>query len=49
MQKRWAAREKMRQQRQTERLDRMADRMEKVFTVLTPAQREKLIKLSQKN
>jgi len=49
MQERWAAREKMRQQRQAERLDRMADRMEKVFAVLTPAQREKLIKLSQTN
>ena len=49
MQERWAAREKMRQLRQAERLERMADRMEKVFNVLTPAQREKLIKLSQKN
>ena len=49
MQERWAAREKMRQQRQAERLERMADRMEKVFNVLTPVQREKLIKLSQKN
>jgi len=49
MQERWAAREKMRRQRQAERLDRMADRMEKVFAVLTPAQREKLIKLSQTN
>ena len=45
MQERWAAREKMHQTR----LDRMADLLEKVFNVLTPSQREKLIKLSRKN
>jgi Spy/CpxP family protein refolding chaperone len=48
MQEKWTAQEKMRQARRAERLDRMADRMEKIFAVLTPEQREKLIEWSKK-
>ncbi len=44
----WAQQDEMRKQRRAARLDRMADRMEKIFKVLTPEQREKLIELSQK-
>jgi len=47
MQAKWQKQDELRQQRRAARLDRMADRMEKIFKVLTPEQREKLIELSK--
>ena len=43
----WAQQDSLRKEQRAERLDRMADRMEKIFRVLTPEQREKLIELSK--
>ncbi|WP_292664513.1 Spy/CpxP family protein refolding chaperone [Nitratifractor sp.] len=43
----WAEQDSLRKKRRVERLNRMADRMEKIFRVLTPEQREKLIELSK--
>ena len=48
MQRRWQMRERRRAERFRARLEMMADTMEKVFAVLTPEQRRKLIELSQK-
>jgi len=48
MNERAAKRIQQNQARRTERLNMMAETMEKIFNVLTPQQREKLIQLSQK-
>ena len=45
MQQKWEAKDKMRESRRQERMAMMSDRMEKVFEVLTPEQREKLVEL----
>ncbi|WP_457607118.1 Spy/CpxP family protein refolding chaperone [Nitratifractor sp.] len=47
LQQKWEQQDKMRQQRRAQRLERMADRMEKIFKVLSPEQRQKLIELSK--
>ena len=49
LQEKWKKQDELRQQRRAVRLERMADRMEKIFKVLTPEQREKLIELSKNN
>ena len=41
-------RNEMMQKRDTQRIDHRADTMEKIFAILTPEQRTKLIELSQK-
>jgi len=48
MERRWQMQEKRRAERRKVRLERMANTLEKVFAVLTPEQRQKLIELSQK-
>jgi len=45
---RWAMQDQRRAERRNARLDLMADTMEKIYDVLTPQQRQKLIELSQK-
>jgi Spy/CpxP family protein refolding chaperone len=46
---RWREEDEFRRQRRAARLERVADRMEKIFRILTPEQREKLIELNRKN
>ena len=48
MEQRWQMQEKRRAEQRKVRLEMMADTLEKVFAVLTPEQRRKLIELSQK-
>jgi len=45
MQQKWEARDKMQQEKRETRLAMMSDHMAKIFDVLTPEQREKLIEL----
>ncbi|HHD72970.1 MAG TPA: hypothetical protein ENK77_03045 [Epsilonproteobacteria bacterium] len=47
MQQKWEARDKIRQAKREIRLTMMSDRMAKIFDVLTPEQREKLIELKK--
>jgi len=46
---RWREEDEFRRQRRAARLERVAERMEKIFRILTPEQREKLIELNRKN
>jgi len=48
MKERMHSREKMREERRASMRERSAERMEKLFAILTPKQREKWIQLSQK-
>ncbi|UFH59445.1 Spy/CpxP family protein refolding chaperone [Sulfurovum mangrovi] len=47
MKERMEQREKMREKRREAMMEKRAERMEKIFTILTPAQREKWIQLSK--
>ncbi len=49
VQERWKKMDELRAKRREAKLNMMADRMEKIFNILTPAQREKLIELSNSN
>lgn len=48
MKERMQSREKIREERRESMIERRVERMEKLFNILTPEQREKWIQLSQK-